>query len=114
MPRPLLNNILCRLEIACQPNCFEAAYDVPSEIDLPPAATEPSRIRIRVMVPVPVLAPCPQLQRAEPPYVSTRVRPLGQPRRHMQQAIDEHLKVQSINQPDSANPEEGLPPENQP
>src|SRR5215469_17574118 len=100
--------------MACQSEFFEPADHIPANIDLPPSAPKPRRVLIRVVILMPVLAPGPELQRSQPPDIPAGVNSLWQSRCHVQQAIDEHLKVQGIDQPDSANPEEALPPEQQP
>src|SRR5215471_8732701 len=103
-----------RSDIACESESFEPADHIPANIDLPPSAPKPRRICIRVVILMPVLSPGPELQRSQPPDVAAGINPFGQVRSQVQQAIDEHLKVQGIDQPDSANPEEALPAQQQP
>src|SRR5262245_56191241 len=100
--------------MACQSEFVEPADHIPANIDLPPPAPKPRCVWIRVWILMPVLSPGPELQRSQPPDVPAGINPFGQFRCYVQQAIDEHLKVQGIDQPDSADPEEALPPEQQP
>ena len=110
----MLDNIFGWPDITCQPQGFEATDDIPTDVNLPPAATEARRVGVGVVIAVPVLSPGAELQRPEPPDVSARVYAFGQARRHVQQAIDEHLEVQTVDQPDRPDPEEGLPAESEP
>src|SRR5215213_1953780 len=114
LSRLLLEKITRRSYIGRKLQRLESPDYVPPEIDLPPPATEPRRVRIRVVVPVPVLPPRAQLQGAEPPDVPAGVDAVRQVGRHMQQAVDHHLKVQRVDQADGPDPEEPFPPEGRP
>src|SRR5262249_28339997 len=100
-----------RSDIACESESFESADHIPANIDLPPSAPEPCRVCIRVVILMPVLSPGSELQWSQPPDVAAGISAFWQAGSQVQEAIDEHLKVKGINQPDSANPEKALPSE---
>ena len=61
------------------------------------------------MVAVPVLSPCRDLKRAEPPDVLAGVDAFRQTGFEMEQAVDEGLHVQAIDESNCAEPEESSP-----
>lgn len=100
--------------IARQPECLKRTDHIPTHVNLPPLASKAGRIHISVMIPVPVLSPRSQLQWSQPPDIPTGVYAFRQSGCHMQEAVDDHLHVQHIDQSDGANPKEPFPTQEQP
>ena len=93
----------------CKPKNSKSPNGVPAQIDLPPFSAKAGRVSIRVVILMPILAPCPELERTQPPDVPARVDPFRQAGSHMEKAVDEHLEVERVHQPDGAQPKERRP-----
>ena len=65
------------------------------------------------MIAVPVLAPCRDLKRAQPPDVLAGVHSLRETGFQMEQAVNEALHMQAVDEPNRADPEKAGPAEDE-
>src|SRR4029453_706473 len=83
--------------------------EVPPDIHLPPMAAEACRCGVRMMISVPVFSPRSDLQRTEPPDVLARIHAFGKAGLQGEQAIDESLHVERVDQANRTKPENPCP-----